>query len=129
MPRAKKPKLKKRPDGRYACRYKNQWFYSYDHDDCLKQREEFKAAEKRGCVASYFVKEYALRWLDRAYPNPNPRTYETIKRHVLILNNAIGDLPVSDVKPSDIKDIYSTHYNNLSNEYIKQAKQDRKSVV
>lgn len=123
MPRTKKQKLKQRPDGRFACRYKNQWFYSYDHDDCLRQREEFKEKEKHGKIASYFVKEYALRWLDRAYPNPNPRTYETIRRHVFILNNAIGDLPVSDVKPSDIKNIYSTHYKDLSNDYIKQAKQ------
>jgi hypothetical protein len=41
MPREKKKKLKKRPDGRYACRYHDQWFYSYDQDDCLRQREEF----------------------------------------------------------------------------------------
>ena len=123
MPREKKQKLKKRPDGRFACRYKNQWFYSYDHDDCLRQREEFKEQEKRGRVASYFVRECAENWLQRNYPNANPRTFETIGRHVKILSNAIGELPVSDVKPSDIKEIYSTHYKALSNEYIKQAKQ------
>lgn len=122
MAREKKPKLKKRPDGRYACRYHGQWFYSYDHDDCLRQREEFKEAEKRGRIAVYFVSEYAEKWVERAYPNPNPRTLEAVKRHVRILSNAIGHLPVSDVKPSDIKNIYSTHYKTLSNEYIKQAK-------
>ena len=122
MPRPKKQVLKKRKDGRYACRYKGQWFYSTDHDDCLRQREEYKEAEKRGRVASYFVSEYALNWLDRAYPDPNPRTYETVKRHITILNNAIGELPVSSVKPSDIKSIYATHYKTLSHDYIKQAK-------
>lgn len=122
MPRPKKQVLKKRPDGRYACRYKNQWFYSTDPDECLKLREDYKQEEKRGRIASYFVSEYAEKWIDRAYPNPNPRTLEAVKRHVKILTNAIGDLPVSDVKPSDIKNIYSTHYKTLSNEYIKQAK-------
>ncbi len=122
MPRERKPKLKKRPDGRYACRYKDQWFYSYDHDECLKQREEYKEAEKRGHIAVYFVSEYAQKWIDRNYPNPNPRTLEAVKRHVKILSNAIGDLPISDVRPSDIKNIYATHYKTLSNEYIKQAK-------
>ena len=117
-----KKKLKRRKDGRYACRYHNQWFYSYDHDDCLKQREDFKRKEREGLVASYFVNEYALRWLERAYPNPNPKTYDSIKRHVLKLNGAIGHLPVSDVRPSDIKQIYSTIYKDVSNEYIKQAK-------
>lgn len=122
MPREKKKKLKKRPDGRYACRYHNQWFYSYDHDDCLRQREAFKEAEKRGQTAVYFVSEYANKWVDRTYPNPNPRTLEEVKRHIRILSDAIGDLPLSDVKPSDIKNIYSTHYKTLSHEYIKQAK-------
>lgn len=122
MPREKKPKLKKRADGRYACRYKDQWFYSYDHDDCLRQREEFKEREKHGRIASYFVSEYAKSWLDRTYPNANPRTREAAERHVKILVNAIGNYPVSDVKPSDIKNIYSTHYKSLSQHYIKQAK-------
>lgn len=123
MPRQKKQVLKKRKDGRYACRYKNMWFYHTDPDECLKLREKYKEAEKRGRIAVYFVSEYALKWLDRTYPNANPRTYNAMKRHVTVLSNAIGELPVSDVKPSDIKDIYSTHYKSLSNEYIKQAKQ------
>lgn len=122
MPRPKKQVLKKRADGRFACRYHGQWFYSYDHDECLKLREQFKQAERQGAVADYFVKDYAEGWLTRSYPNANPKTLDTIKRHVKILANAIGELPVSEVKPSDIKTIYSTHYATLSAEYIKQAK-------
>lgn len=122
MPRPKKQVLKKRADGRFACRYKSQWFYSSDHDECLRLRDEFKEQEKHGRIASYFVTEYAKSWIERAYPNANPRTIEAAKRHVQILSNAIGNLPVSDVKPSDIKTIYSTHYKDLSQAYIKQAK-------
>jgi integrase len=122
MPRAKKQILKKRPDGRYACRYKGQWFYSYDHDDCLLQREEFKKAERRGAVASYFVSEYAKKWVDRTYPDANTKTLKGVKRHVQILSDAIGDLPLSSVKPSDIKDVYSTAYKGLSNSYILAGK-------
>ena len=122
MPRQKKQTLKKRPDGRYACRYKNEWFYGRTPEEALAQREEFKEAEKRGVIASYFVQEYALKWFERAYPNPNPKTADSIKRHVKTLINAIGNLPVSEVKPSDIKEIYATNYKTLSHEYIKQAK-------
>ena len=123
MPREKKQRLKKRPDGRYACRYHEQWFYSTDHDECLRLREEFKQAEKQGRVAVYFVSEYAKSWLERAYPNPNKRTFEGVKRHVQLLLHCIGELPVSDVKPSDIKDVYSTQYKGLSNSYITTGKQ------
>ena len=73
MPRQKKQTLKKRPDGRYACRYKNEWFYGRTPEEALAQREEFKEAEKRGVIASYFVSEYALKWFERAYPNPAHR--------------------------------------------------------
>ena len=123
MPRQKKQTLKKRKDGRYACRYKSQWFYSTDPEECLKLREEFKEAEKRGRVASYFVRQYALDWLAMTYPNPNPKTLEGVKRHITILCDAIGGLPVSDVKPSDIKGIYATYYKTYSSEYIRHAKQ------
>ena len=117
--RPKKIVLKKRKDGRYACRYHNQWFYSYDMDDCLQQREDFKRNQRKGFC---FVQEYAESWIVRAYPNPNPRTFETINRHVKILCDHIGHMMLSYVRPSDIKQIYSTHYKNLSNDYIKQAK-------
>ena len=122
MPREKKPKLKKRPDGRYACRYHGQWFYSYDHDECLRLREEFKQAEREGRLAVYFVSEYAENWLARTYPDANRATYEGVKRHVQLLKNGIGNLPVNNVKPSDIKEVYSTYYNGLANSYILAAK-------
>ena len=123
MPREKKQKLKKRPDGRYACRYHAQWFYSYDPDDCLRQREEFKAAEKRGRVAAYFVQGYAEAWLARSRPDVAPSTMKGLKTHLANLTAAVGNLPIADVKPSDIKGVFSTRYKGKSNSYIKAAKQ------
>ena len=123
MSRIKKQKLKKRPDGRYACRYHGQWFYSYDHDECLNLREQFKAQERRGLFASYFVKEYAEGWLARSFPNVAPTTRNGYATHIANLTNAVGHLPLAYVKPSDIKKIYSTRYAGLSNSYIKGAKQ------
>ena len=123
MARAKKPKPTKRADGRYVCRYKNQYFYSTDPDDCIAQREEFKEAERRGRLSVYFVREYALRWFDRSFPNVTPSTRQGLKIHLQKLIDALGDLPVSGVKPSDIKEIYSGQYATLSNSYILAAKQ------
>lgn len=123
MPRTRKPKLKKRPDGRYACRYHDQWFYSSDMDDCLRQREEYKQRERQGRIMSYFVHEYAAKWFDRSYPDISPSTRKGLAIHLRKLINAIGDLPISEVRPSDIKAIYSDQYRGLSNSYIKSAKQ------
>ena len=123
MPRAKKQVLKKRKDGRFACRYKGQWFYDSDPDECLKKREQFIREEQRGMVASYFVSDYANQWLERTHPNIAPTTMQGLKRHIKNLVDSIGDLPVSDVKPSYIKRIYTDKYANLSNSYIKSAKQ------
>ena len=123
MPREKKQKLKKRPDGRYACRYHDQWFYSDDMEDCLRQREEFKRAEKAGQVKRYFVADYATEWFARSYPDIAPTTRKGLQIHLRKLTDAIGDLPVADVVPSDIKQIYSDCYKGLSNSYIKEGKQ------
>ena len=123
MPRGKKPKPTKRSDGRYVCRYKGQYFYSADPDDCIRQREEYKERERHGRIASYFVSEYARKWFDRAYPNISPSTKRGLSAHLKALTDAIGDRPVSDVRPSDIKAIYSSRYKGLSNSYIKAAKQ------
>ena len=123
MPREKKVRPTKRADGRYVCRYKTQYFYSDDPDDCLAQREAFKKAEREGRIMVYFVSEYAQKWLERYSPNIAPSTKQGVKTHLQRLTNAIGDLPVSEVKPSDIKAIYSDHYAGLSNSYIKGAKQ------
>lgn len=124
MPRQKKQVLKRRADGRFACRYKNQWFYSLESsDDALRQREEYIESERRGRVQSYFVREYAEQWLKRSRPDVAPSTMRGLKTHLDKLTGAIGELPVADVKPSDIKGVFSTQYNGLSNSYIKGAKQ------
>jgi integrase len=46
-----------------------------------------------------------------------------LRIHLANLTDAVGNLPLSDVKPSDIKSILSSRYKGLSNSYIKAAKQ------
>ena len=116
-----KQKLKKRKDGRYACRYHDNWFYStISADDAIKQREDFIRAQKRGY---YFVKDYADAWLTRSRPDVAPSTMTGLRKHLDKLLSVIGELPISDVRPSDIKEVYSTQYSGLSNSYIKAGKQ------
>lgn len=123
MPRAKKPTLKKRKDGRYACRYKDQWFYSYDPDDALAQREEFKRLERQQIFSVPTVKEYSEKWITRAYPSVAASTMTGLRIHLKKLTDEVGSFPLPDVRPSDIKAVYSSRYLGLSNSYIQGAKQ------
>lgn len=123
MPRAKKQHLKKRKDGRYACRYRDQWFYSYDPDEALAMREEYKRLEKAKIGSMPTVKDYAEEWISRAYPSVTNTTMTGLKIHLKKLTDSIGHFPLDLIKPSDIKQIYSVHYIGLSNSYIKGAKQ------
>ena len=123
MPREKKQRLKKRADGYYVCRYKDQWFYSLDHDDALAQREEYKRLEKQALLSVPTVTEYAEKWINRAYPSASASTLAGLKIHLKKLTDAIGGKLLTDVKPSDIKQIYSDRYQGLSNSYIRSAAQ------
>ena len=122
MPREKKQHLKQRKDGYYVCRYKDQWFYSLDGDDALAQRAEYKRLEKLQISTIPSVKEYAEKWLDRAFPTNSETTRTGLRIHLRKLTDSIGEKDLTEVKPSDIKDVY-TKYAGLSNSYIKAAKQ------
>lgn len=123
MPREKKQRLKKRKDGYYVCRYKDQWFYSLDHDDALSQREEYKRLEKQALLSVPTVAEFAEKWIDRSYPSVAKNTKAQLKIHLKKLTDAIGHQLLTDVKPSDIKQIYSARYLGMSKSYISAGKQ------
>lgn len=123
MPREKRQRLKKRKDGYYVCRYKDQWFYSMDEADCLEQRNEYKRLEKMQISAIPSVKDFAEKWIDRAYPSNSATTKAGLKIHLRKLTDSIGDKSIADIKPSDIKSIYGEKYLGLSNSYIKAGKQ------
>jgi integrase len=123
MPREKKQHLKKRPDGRYACRYKSQWFYGLTEAVALNQREEFKRLEKRGVIMRYFVQEYGQKWLERYSTGISPSTKRGLSCHLQKLFNVVGDFPLEAVKPSHIKSVYASQYAGMSNSYIKAGKQ------
>ena len=123
MPREKRQRLKRRADGYYVCRYKDQWFYSMDEDEALEMRKEYKRLEKLQLTSIPTVKEYAEKWIDRAYPSVAKTTKAQLRIHLKKLTDAIGEKLLTEVKPSYIKDIYSTKYIGLSNSYIGAAKQ------
>ena len=122
MPREKKPTLKKRKDGRFKCKWHDVQFYGSTPEEAFALREAYKASIESG-IRDQTVADYALPWLKRAYPAVADSTYTGLAIHLQHLIDAIGNKQLSEVLPSDIKQVYSTQYASLSNSYIKSAKQ------
>ena len=122
MPRQKKITLKKRKDGRYRCKYKDQQFYGNSPEEADARRQQYIDDEKKGFKRQK-VHEYALPWLKRTYPAVAESTYTGLAIHLQHLIDEIGEMQVSEVVPSNIKEVYAKHYKNLSNSYIRSAKQ------
>lgn len=125
MPRVKKQRLKVRADGRFRCRYQGVEFYGRSEDEALAARDEYKAQLRSGGVfrSSVTVMEYAEKWLPRSHPSVAPSTYSGLAVHLEKLVRRIGDEKLADVKPSQIKEVFSEDYSGLSDSYIRAARQ------
>ena len=123
MPRQKKQHLKRRKDDRYACRYKELFFYGDTEDEALAAREEYKKSLKQTLKQSILLADFAQKWLPNAKANAAYSTYLLASCLMEKLLNACGDKPIADIVPSDIKKVYSNNFVGLSDSYIRSAKQ------
>ena len=123
MPREKKPTLKRRKDGRFRCVYHGLQFYGNTPEEAFAARDEYKLSSQKGFSGRSTVTEYALPWLKRSYPSVADSTYTGLAIHLQHLIDCIGDKPLAEVIPSDLKQVYATEYRGLSNSYIRSAKQ------
>ena len=123
MPREKKPTLKRRKDGRYRCVYHGLQFYGNTPEEAFAARDEYKLTSQKGFSSRSTVSEYALPWLKRSYPSVADSTYTGLAIHLQHLIDCIGDKPLAEVIPSDLKQVYADQYRGLSNSYIRSAKQ------
>lgn len=125
MARAKKQHLKQRPDGRYVCRYKDQCFYGNTEEEALAAREEYKQAEKTGDIfrSDVTLQEYASAWLPVARPDVTDSTYRGLVIHLEKLCAHLGSVPLIEIRPLQIKQVFTEEYLGLSQSYIDGAKQ------
>jgi integrase len=103
MPRQKKQVLKKRKDGRFACRYKDMWFYGSTSDEALKAREEYKRSEEKGFSRSNApVLEYAAQWLELYRPNVKRHTFNAYQCSLENVLDPIKNRPISSITVDDM---------------------------
>lgn len=123
MPREKKPTLKRRKDGRFRCVYHGLQFYGATPEEAFAARDEYKLSSQKGFSGRSTVSEYALPWLKRSFPSVADSTYTGLAIHLQHLIDCIGYKQLSEVLPSDLKQVYADQYRGLSNSYIRSAKQ------
>lgn len=125
MARQKRQQLKKRADGRYRCAYHGILFYGYDPDEALDARDEYKRQEAAGeyRLKNQTVQEYADSWLPRQKVGVSFKTLQESKGLMKKLTDEIGDMYIKEVKPSDIKAVYSNQFKGMSDSYIRAGAQ------
>lgn len=118
-----KPKLKQRADGRYKCKFQGKQFYGRTMQEAMQKRDDYKAAVKRGMnPTNITVESFASSWLPDAKSEVSVKTYNDNANFLEKLCTVIGEKRLIDVKPSDIKKVYSRKFSGMSDSYIKHAK-------
>ena len=124
MPRQKKQHLKRRKDGRFCCVYHGKQFMGITEEEAFAKREEYKRQEQLDELIreNPTVGQYAERWLPLRKVGIRAVTYNLYVRMMAKLCEIMGDEYVRDIKPSNVKEVYSKQYAGLSDSYIKHAK-------
>lgn len=108
--------LKKRPDGRYVCKYKGICFYGKTQTEALTAREEYKKREKYGSKPreQFTFLEYAAEWLPTYKAEVSTNTYNDYVRNINQIAEIMPSVPMCDITPSDVKKTYNEflHYSN-----------------
>ena len=107
MPRAT---LSARADGRFRCKYKDKEFYGNTPTEAFAKREEYIDILKQGLRSNaklMTVKEYSATWLPTHRSDVKKRTYNTYAHYIDVANDIIGDIPLINITPSDIRNVYN----------------------
>ena len=115
--------LKQRPDGRYACKYKNKTFYGRSSKEANDLRDEYIKKEKAGQLLRHelTVKEYALKWLPLYKSDVSEKCYNDYAKQLEALFPYIGNMQISRVTVDDAASVWQ-HYAGYSASTIKRAR-------
>ena len=120
MPR-KKPK--QRADGRYCAVYRGKQFMSYDPDEALRLRDEYKYRCEHDIdeIRTIAVKDYAAEWLPLyKHGRVQLNTYNQYANLFEKLNSVIGNINMSSVTPDDVARVWKI-FQGQSKSQLKKA--------
>ena len=117
-------KLTARADGRYVAKYHGKCFYGSTSAEAKRKRDAYKAAQLLGLrqpPPAETVSSYAGRWLPTAKASVSPRVYNNYASLLDKLVSAMGDTPIDQVTPTDVKTVYNTMLGS-SDSLVKKAR-------
>lgn len=118
-----KQTLKRRADGRYACKYQGKFFYGSTQSEAFRARDEYKKTlATREALSSPKVAEYAAGWLPVHKSEVSDRYYNACAIIIDKMTDMLGDKCLDEVTSSDIKRVYAEKYSGMSESYIRKAK-------
>ena len=119
----KRPELKQRADGRYACKYKGKTFYGSSSDAAYAARDQFIRQEAAGqsLRQALTVRDYALRWLPLYKSSVSDKCYNDYAKQLEALFPVIGSRLLNQVTVDDAAAVWK-HYSGYSASTIKRAR-------
>lgn len=119
----KRPPLKQRPDGRFACRYKGRFFYGSTSDEAYAARDAYIRNEGSGRlpVREMTVREYAAKWLPLYKSSVGNKCYNDYAKQLEALFPVIGGKLLSAVTVDDAAAVWQ-HYAGYSSSTIRRAR-------
>ena len=123
MAKKKTISLEQRKDGRYKCSFKGKCFYGKTPEEAEEKRNAYMRLVEEGMQTRQVrVRDYAAQWLPVAKVGITAKTYNGYAKLLDYMNLEIGNYNLDEVKPSDIKRIYSKHFATFSATHIHHAK-------
>lgn len=113
--------LKRRSDGRYACRYRDQWFYGDTELEALEARELYKKRVKEIPVSKITVGQYAAQWLNLYKHDVSDKCFNDYAKQLDVLVAVIGSKTFDAVTVDDAARVY-LHYEGYSQSTIKRSR-------
>lgn len=115
-------KLKKRADGRYACRAGGLWFYGATEKEALEKRRDYQRMLEKGIKEESFgmtVSQYATRWVSVYKANLTNAPYNTIVRMLnrFCEHENIGNRLLRSITAIDVQSFFNTA-SGMSYSYI-----------
>ena len=115
-----KRKPKQRKDGRYVSVYKGKFFYGKTPEEADDKRRLYRERVERGLDPTRErVADYAADWLPINRHDVAPKTYALYESFVRLLSACLDEKALAEVKPSDIKRIYTQRFRNASDSHIR----------